>query len=238
MIGIGAGRLRAAMARIRAAIPGRCVLCLARDARDGLCQACSADLPLLEAARCPVCALPGPGGVPCGNCLRHPPAYDGVCVAGPYAFPSDALIGALKYGGRLAIAPVLGRMLAKSVSGELTPDLIVPMPLSAARLRSRGFNQALEIASALPARFTDRVAPDVLERQRDTASQASLPVDQRGHNVRGAFRCVLPVSGRTVAIVDDVMTTGATLHEAAVALKLAGATSVRGWIVARTLLHD
>lgn len=159
-------------------------------------------------------------------------------MAGPYAFPSDALIGALKYGGRLAIAPVLGRLLATAASGEPAPDLIVPMPLSAARLRSRGFNQALEIARALPARIADRVAPNLLERQRDTASQASLPVDQRGGNVRGAFRCVRPVSGRTVAIVDDVMTTGATLHEAAVAMKLAGASAVRGWIVARTLLND
>jgi ComF family protein len=238
MIGNGANRLRAAVARIRATIPGRCVLCLARDARDGLCDACSSDLPLLDAARCPVCALPGPGGVPCGNCLRHPPAYDGACVAGPYAFPSDALIATLKYGGRLAIAPVLGRLLARAVPGESTPDLIVPMPLAAARLRSRGFNQALEIARALPARFADRVVPDLLERQRDTAPQASLPMDQRDRNVRGAFHCIRPVSNRTVVIVDDVMTTGATLHEAAVALKLAGATSVRGWIVARTLLHN
>jgi ComF family protein len=238
MIGNGASRLRAAVARIRATIPGRCVLCLARDALDGLCDACSYDLPVLDADRCPVCALPGPGGVPCGNCLRHRPAYDGTCVAVPYAFPSDALIAALKYGGRLAIAPVLGRLLARAVPGESTPDLIVPMPLAAARLRSRGFNQALEIARALPARFADRVVPDLLERQRDTAPQASLPVDQRDRNVRGAFRCTRPVSNRTVVIVDDVMTTGATLHEAAVALKLAGATSVRGWIVARTLLHN
>jgi ComF family protein len=237
MIGNRPVRLWATVARVRAVIAGRCVLCLGREARHGLCDACRSDVPVLDEPRCPVCALPGPGGVPCGHCLRRPPAYDGVCAAGPYVFPFDALVPALKYGGRLAIAPVLGAYLAESVRAESAPDLIVPMPLSPARLHRRGFNQALEIARALPSRCTDRLAPALLERLRDTAPQASLPLEDRGRNVLGAFRCVRPLAGQHVVIVDDVMTTGATLHEAAAALKLEGAASVRGWIVARTLLH-
>jgi len=192
MIGIRADRLHATVARIRGAIAGRCLLCLARGARDGLCDACRSDVPALDAARCPVCALPGPGGERCGQCLRQPPAYDGVCAAAPYAFPFDALIPALKYGERLAVAPCSDGGSPGSVLGEPTPDLIVPMPLAPERLSSRGFNQSLEIARALPGRFSDRLVADLLERHRDTAPQASLPVDQRGHNVRGAFRCVRP----------------------------------------------
>lgn len=238
MIGIRDGRLRAALAGIRGRIAGRCVLCLAGEARHGLCEACRADVPALDPARCPVCALPSPGGERCGKCLRRPPAYDGVCAGAPYLFPFDALIPALKYGDRLAIAPILGHWLAGSVLGEPVPDLVVPMPLAPQRLRVRGFNQAAEIAAALPPRFADRLVPDLLERHRDTAPQATLPVDQRGGNVSGAFRCRRPIANLNVAVVDDVMTTGATLHEAAAALKLAGAASVRGWVVARTLLND
>lgn len=238
MIGFRAARLRRSAARWRDALARRCVLCLASGAHEGLCPACTADMPLLAIARCPVCALPTPGSALCGRCLRERPAYDGVCVGGPYAFPYDALIPALKYGDRLALAPVLAGVLARSVLGEGTPDVIVPMPLSRERLVDRGFNQALEIASALPARHGTRVDADVLGRQRDTAPQASLPMDERGRNVRGAFACGADLTGRHVVVVDDVMTTGATLHEAARVLKRAGAASVRGWIVARTLLHD
>lgn len=236
MIGFRTGRLRTAVAAIRSRIEDRCVLCLERSARHGLCEACRSDAPVLDQVRCPVCALPTTDGQRCGRCLRNPPAYDGVCAGGPYAFPFDALATALKYGERLAIAPILGRRLAEGLVGEPVPDLVVPMPLAPERLRSRGFNQAAEIAACLPQRFADRLVPDLLERHRDTAPQASLPMDQRERNVRGAFRCRRPIANLKVAIVDDVMTTGATLHEAASALKRAGAESVRGWVVARTLL--
>lgn len=231
-------RLAGALASLRSKLPGRCVLCLARAARRGLCDGCRADLPQLPIESCPVCALPSPTGSVCGACSANPPSFDAVLAATPYAFPIDTLVSALKYGDRLALAPVLGGLLADRVGNDQLPDAIVPMPLAAQRLRTRGFNQALEIAGAFPRRWLDRVDPGALERRRDTMPQASLPLDERGANVRDAFHAHRRYDGLDVVIVDDVMTTGSTLHEAAAALKRAGAARVRGWIVARTLLRQ
>lgn len=233
-----ATRLAGALANLRAQVPGRCVLCLARNAHHGICGGCLEDLPRLPTESCPVCALPSPAGATCGACLTNVPSYDGVRAALPYAFPIDALVGALKYGDRLALAPVLGHLVAQCVVVDALPDVIVPMPLAPQRLRTRGFNQALEVAGAFPRRWLDRVEADALVRRRDTAPQASLPLSDRGANVRDAFHATRRFDGLDVALVDDVMTTGATLHEAAAALKRSGAVRVRGWIVARTLLQD
>lgn len=183
----------------------------------------------------PICRdCPG-NAVRSASCSR---SYDAVRAAAPYQFPLDALVSALKYGERLALAPVLGQLLADHVAADASPDLIVPMPLAPLRMRTRGFNQALELARALPRRWLDRIATDVLQRRRDTAPQASLPLPERGANVRDAFVARRPFDGLDVVIVDDVMTTGATLHEAAAALKRAGAARVRGWILARTLVRE
>jgi ComF family protein len=203
-----------------------------------MCTACQADLPRLPVESCPVCALPSPAGATCGACSTNAPSYDAVRAAMPYAFPVDALVSALKYGDRLALAPVLGHLLAQCAAVDALPDAIVPMPLAPQRLRTRGFNQALELAGAFPRRWLDLITPTALERRRDTAPQASLPLPDRGANVRDAFFARRRFDGLDVAVVDDVMTTGATLHEAAAALKRAGAARVRGWIVARTLLRD
>jgi len=113
-------------------------------------------------------------------------------------------------------------------------DCIVPVPLSTQRLRSRGYNQALEIARHLASATGTRLAPEVCERVRDTPVQMGLPLAERGRNVRGAFRCPAIVSGETLAVLDDVMTTGATLDEIAATLKRAGAARVVNWVVART----
>ena len=233
-----AGGLHSAAEHLRAFMSSRCVLCLARGAGGGLCEPCRADIPALDKMRCPVCSLPSPGSVPCGRCLAHPPSYDSVCAAGPWDFPFSSLVPALKYGHQLAIAPVLAHLLATRVLGEAVPDLIAPMPLSVPRLRARGFNHALEIARTMPSRFAHRIVSAVLVRQRDTAPQAGLPLDDRRGNVRGAFRCSGTVANLNIVILDDVMTTGATMDEAAKVLKAAGAASVRGWVIARTLLRD
>jgi ComF family protein len=196
-----------------------------------LCAACDADLPRLGAPLCPRCALASPGGALCGRCLAEPPRYDATFAALAYAFPADALIHALKFRGELALAPLLAGMLFRSLAAHEKIDLMVPVPLSAKRLRERGYNQSAEIARGLMA-----LAPlelFVCERSRDTAAQTELPWSERRRNVRGAFRCTRGVSG-TVAVVDDVMTTGATLDEMAGALKAAGAARVVNWVVART----
>ena len=216
---------------------GSCFLCRG-SARALLCSPCEADLPRLGAERCPRCALASPAGAPCGRCLAQPPAYDATRAALGYEFPADALVHALKFRGELALAPFLGDLLASCVA-DRSVNCIVPVPLSAARLRARGYNQSLEIARGVAAATGARLAPELCERSRDTAAQMDLPVDARAKNVRGAFRCPRMLGGLTIAVVDDVMTTGATLEEVAATLKRAGAARVVNWVVARTAApHD
>jgi ComF family protein len=211
---------------------GSCFLCRGRtDAL--LCAACDADLPRLQAGLCPRCALASPGGAVCGRCLAQPPAYDATQAALGYEFPADVLVQALKFRGELALAPLLGDLLCARIS-ERNVDCIVPVPLSAERLRSRGYNQSLEIARGVAATTGVRLAPELCERRRDTAVQMELPLEARAKNVRGAFHCPRMLGGIAVAVVDDVMTTGATLDELAATLKRAGAVRVVNWVVART----
>jgi len=210
---------------------GSCFLCRGK-AGAILCAACCADLPRLGADLCPRCALASPAGAVCGRCLTQPPAFDATRAALAYAFPADALIQALKFRGELALAPLLGSLLLPCISGKEV-DCVVPVPLSAGRLRARGYNQALEIARSVAAAARTRLAPELCERSRDTGVQMDLPLKERAKNVRDAFHCPGVVSG-TIAVLDDVMTTGATLEEVAATLKRAGAARVVNWVVART----
>jgi len=212
---------------------GSCFLCRGA-APDVLCAACDADLPRLSAPLCPRCALAAPGGALCGRCLAEPPHYDATVAALAYAFPADVLIHALKFRGELALAPLFAGILSQTISTSERIDLVVPVPLSAQRLRGRGYNQSAEIARRLAQRAPLELF--LCERSRDTAAQMELPFAERRRNVRGAFRCPRPLSG-TVAVVDDVMTTGATLDEIAHVLKQAGAARVVNWVVARTYVE-
>ena len=213
-----------------------CLLCAEPSAGAVLCTACDSDLPQLasnHSQHCDTCALPVTAGNRCGACLSHAPVYDHVCAPYRYAFPVDALVQALKYRGMLAIAPVLGRAIAASV--DESPDVIIPMPLADARLRERGFNQAQEIARHLARISGIPLLPRACRKVRDTAPQAALPWKERAKNMRKAFVCDEDFSGKHVAVVDDVMTTGATLNELARNLKQAGAVRVTGLVAARTL---
>ena len=230
-----AWKLDAVRETLARAAGGCCALCGSDAKDDGLCRPCRDDLPWLPVARCPLCALPTPGGAVCGVCLRSPPAHDGIACAVAYEFPVDTLVRALKYHGRLAAARPLAGMLAGSLRGEPVPDLVVPLPLAAERLKERGYNQASEIAQLLGAPWNTAMKLRALERVRHAPAQASLALEARKRNVRGAFECVCQVKGLSIAVVDDVATSGATLDEAARVLKRAGAKSVRGWVVARTL---
>jgi ComF family protein len=218
------------------ALPQRCELCAGVSGTDLVCGACMRDLPWLARA-CPVCALPSGGGV-CGQCLSDPPPFDATIAAFSYAFPIDRLIHSLKYQGRLALAEwCADAILAQrgnSGAGP-RPDRLIALPLAVPRQRERGYNQALEIARVIGARSGVPLLPRGLSRVRATPPQAALPWAERAKNVRGAFACDLDLSGLTVALVDDVMTTGASLAEAAKILKASGAASVENWVVARTL---
>lgn len=199
-----------------------------------LCGDCTNDLPYHRTPACPICALPTAGGETCGACLKHPPAFSRTLAAFDYAFPVDALLHAFKYSGQLPVAEALAQPLADLARTRPLPDALVPMPLHPARLKERGFNQAMELARALSRRLNVPVLPDAVVRQKDTAPQAGLPWKERRRNIRGAFDCRQDFTGKRLAVVDDVMTTGATLGELAKTLTKNGA-EVELWVVARTL---
>ena len=201
--------------------------------REAICAPCGRSLPRLPPDRCEVCALPLTSGVRCGACLRSAPHYDRASAPYAYAFPADALIRAYKYGGRLALAPVFAHALACAVRPDV--DVIVPMPLGPARLTERGFNQACEIARHAGRALGLPVEAHACRKVSDTPPQAALPWKERAKNVRGAFVCDANFTGSRVAIVDDVMTTGATVNELAQRIRRAGAACVSVWVVARTL---
>lgn len=210
---------------------GTCFLC--RGAASGLlCDACEAELPRLHPPLCPRCALPSPRGEACGRCLVAPPHYDATVAALEYAFPADVLIQALKFRGELALAPLLSGLLKQRIAPGEKPDCVIPVPLSRQRLKARGYNQAVELARYLG---DSKLLVSACERKRDTAPQLELPFEDRQRNVRGCFVSRESLDGSCVAVVDDVMTTGATLDEMARTLKDAGATRVVNWVVARTL---
>ena len=214
-------------------LPRHCLLCDAPTAGGWACDGCACELPYLPPAQCAVCAVPLASATVCGACLRRPPAFDRLSAVFAYEFPVDALIHAFKYGGRLALAPALGEALA--AAGAPPADVLVPVPLASSRLRERGFNQALELARFVSRRHGIPLLPDACRRVADTPPQAALPWRERAKNVRRAFACDKPLSGLRVAVVDDVVTTGATLNEIARTLRTAGAARVVGRVLARTL---
>ncbi|MBI2748098.1 MAG: ComF family protein [Burkholderiales bacterium] len=217
---------------------GACFLCRGAAESGLLCKACNADLPRLDRALCPRCALASPGGAICGRCLAHPPHFDATIAALAYRFPADVLVHAFKFRGQLALARFLADLLAARIGPENRVDCVVPVPIAAERLRQRGYNQALEIARHVARATRARLAPELCERVRNTPAQTDLPWVERAKNVHGAFRAPRALAGAAVAVLDDVMTTGATLDEVAATLKRAGAAHVAGWVVARTFPPD
>ncbi len=215
-------------------MPAACILCSATADKSGLCTACLASLPHANGTRCPICALPVPVDSQCGRCIQRLPRFDHIIAALDYAFPVDRLVAGLKYARDLPAARTLAFLLARKLDSEPYPDMVIPMPIAPARLRDRGFNHASEIARYACADFGLRISHDVALRTLARLPQASLPWRERAKNVRGVFRCNIDLSGKTIAVIDDVLTTGATLDELASVLKRSGAREVIGWIVART----
>jgi ComF family protein len=238
--GSGSGRRGAValgLARLRRRLAPRCVVCDLDDG-DPLCGGCAADYFTGHLARCPVCALrlPAAGGDSrCGSCLRTPPRFDATVALADYAPPVDRMLVALKFGARLPLADAFGRLLA-GAAGHLLRDAgaIVPVPLAFERQAERGFNQAQEIARRVALDSGRPLRTDILLRTRHTSAQMDLSLAERRRNVRGAFVARGDLAGLRLAVVDDVMTTGATLDEAAAALKRAGAAHVANLVVART----
>jgi ComF family protein len=214
-------------------LPQDCLLCGNYSGDSLLCSGCRADLPRLPAETCPVCAEASPGSAVCGACLKTPPHFDASIAAFRYGFPVDKLIHALKYQSRVATADFLATAMLAGPCPE--GDMIVPLPLFPTRLAERGFNQSVEIARPLARVCGLPIELDGCVRSRDTAPQATLPWKARRKNIRRAFECNIDLAGRSVIVIDDVMTTGATLDEFARVLKAHGAARVTNWVTARAL---
>ena len=199
------------------------------------CAACDAALPYLRTPYCPQCALPTLNGTVCGHCLTDAPHFQRTIAVFSYAFPLNKLIQALKFGERLELVNNFADKLAQRVA--IRPDCIIAMPLHPTRLRERGFNQSLELARRIAQKIDIPILPNACMRVRDTPPQSMLSRQARNKNMQHAFTCSQDLTGQHVAIVDDVMTSGASLNEVARTLKIAGAREVSAWVVARTLPH-
>ncbi len=226
--------IRTKLERLLPAQP--CLLCGAMSRHGVWCTACDAGLPYLAASRCPVCALPTLGGATCGQCLKKRPLFDRTVAVFSYAFPLDRLVMLLKFNEQLQLASSFAEKIAVRV--DTLPDCVVPMPLHPERLKQRGFNQSAEVASRVARRLGVAFLAHACQRVRDTPPQSALKWKQRSKNVRRAFSCTQDMREKHVAIVDDVMTSGASINELALSLRRAGARDVSALVVARTLPHS
>ena len=210
-----------------------CVLCDGNAHNTlGICKDCWQDLPWQANTCCAQCGLASKHTV-CGSCISAPPFYDATTALFEYAYPVDALLQAFKYQHQLHLGHLLAQIRLKQFHPS-TIDCLVPMPMHPARLQERGFNQSVELVNSIAKQRPLAVATQHCHRIKNTPPQASLPLKDRVNNIKGAFRCDDYFKGKHVAIVDDVMTSGASLNELAKTLKQAGAATVSCWIIART----
>ncbi|NEX18314.1 MAG: ComF family protein [Halochromatium sp.] len=237
--------------------PPTCVLCGApgEDDRD-LCAGCRDDLPSLGAC-CPRCAQPfapsrdtkmtltasslvdaAPQPL-CSNCQRQTPPFERCLAAYRYEDPLPGLVAGIKFKSKLNLIRLLGELLADVVQTDAErrdkplPQALVPVPLHLRRLRARGYNQALEIARILSRRTGVPLLPQCCRRTRATQAQSELDERHRHLNIRGAFEAIAPMP-RHIALIDDVMTTGATVSELTRVMTAAGCQRVEIWALART----
>jgi ComF family protein len=230
----------------RVAWPGLCEVCR-RWTSGAWCRECESRFaaPVARCGRCALAVAPAAAGSPCGECLRDPPPFALAVCAFDYRFPWDRLIAAFKFDARVGLARPLAASLADAVASTRAqaasppwPALVLPVPLGPARLRERGYNQAWELARRDARRLALPARADVLVRLGDAPRQTGLARSERLRNLRDAFgvdpKARPLVAGLAVALVDDVVTTGATARAASAALLAAGAARVELWALART----
>ncbi|MDX7923050.1 ComF family protein [Aeromonas media] len=220
---------------------GLCLLCRQPcDDQPLLCRWCQQSLHQ-HCRKCRLCATPLPehqagNELLCGRCQRRPPLWERLQVIGDYQLPYSLLIPRLKYSGQILLAPLLARLLADHLEGDDPPEAIIPVPLHWWRQWWRGFNQAEEIGTSLGELTGIPCDTRLLRRIRATPQQTRLSAGQRRRNLRGAFQ-IAPHHYRHVALLDDVVTTGATAGQLTRLLHESGITEVEVWAICRTLRH-
>jgi ComF family protein len=219
--------------------PTQCAVCRGWSTRR-LCSDCT-QCHVLPRPRCSGCAIPlAPGPTRCGACITAPLPFEHAVAAVDYAFPWSGLVTALKFHAALDLADALAALMADAVRASDTPRpaLVLPLPLGDQRLAERGMNQAWELARRVAAALQLQAEAGLLQRRVETPHLAELPRDERARAIRGAFALSPGAStrlrGQRVALVDDVLTTGATASEAARTLLANGAQAVQLWVLART----
>ena len=222
-------------------LPRICILCSLHTPEPiPICSACRLHLPFNHHP-CRRCALPLPAQAPidslCGQCQNPMPSFDAVVAPFLYSEPVSNMINRFKHQGHLWAGAAITDMLAEQLLAREKPDCIVPIPLHWYRQFNRGFNQADWIARRLARQLDIPVDSALIKRTTATPPQQGLNRKQRLKNLRHAFQLNKSFSGSTIAIVDDVITTGSTLSTIATLLKLKGATKVYGWSLARTGLE-
>jgi ComF family protein len=224
------GAARALARVVRAALPQRCFFC-GDSADETVCKPCAAALPCTDAHACPSCQLPSVHAQVCGRCLRRPPHWRTLFAPWCYRYPVDRAVVAGKRASAFAVLNWFSQ--SAQFHTELEFDVVVAVPASPQRLQERGYNQAELIAQQMSTRLGVALDRDSLVRIRDTESQHQRDWIERRANVRGAFAATRSLTGRRVLLVDDVLTTGATLNELSRTARLAGALSVDALVLAR-----
>lgn len=220
-----------------------CILCHATlktcDQDNLICNGCYIDLPWIKQS-CQQCGIPLPyhDKLICGQCLQTPRAFDQVIALFNYSQPIDRYISDLKFHSHLPYSRFFGESLAKHIlQNEIVlPECIIPVPLHRERLQQRGFNQALEIAKPLRNILKLPIEQSLIKRTRATLPQSSTPAKERSKNLRDSFTIASKARYQHVAIVDDVVTTTATIQELAKTLRNAGVEKIDVWCCARTSL--
>ncbi len=216
-------------------LPPRCQLCGARgDDGQDICRPCRLELPW-RGPGCWRCGEVLTEEGCCGRCQHDPPAFEQSYAVFDYAEPVGHLIHELKFNARLHVARLLGELMAQDLAARVVelPDLLIPVPLHARRIRQRGFNQSVELGRFVARGLGVAMLRDGCRRLRATAPQVGKSAQARRRNLVAAFDVSADVAGQRVALLDDVMTTGSTADLLAQTLKRAGARHVQVWVCAR-----
>lgn len=214
--------------------PQRCAFCGAREASDGVCVACRPELPWNEIS-CPGCAQPLSAAALCPKCLKRRPSFDAAWTAFVHLDPVRHGIHRFKFAAAFDQGRLLGRLMAQRLAQRAAPrpDLLIPVPMPRIKLLKRGFNQTHELARSIRGVLKLEVDFQAAQFLRTPQEQIGQSAAQRRRNLRGAFHIERDLSGLHVALLDDVMTTGATLDALARAARKAGAAQIEAWALAR-----